>query len=263
MSQSHIYKCILKALDSRYNLDLKEEHLFERHDANVEWSHNCMVTQDWDELNEFIYANELTVSIADEKKPLYFDPHAKWSCLFLPKIKIRWSSRIKQIKLGNTIFNMLEGRWDAKGTVFTITDTDGIAVKIYPYHGTTATDQNNISSVPAAASPLALPLTLTLTSAPSLPLPPLTTCLIPFKNYTFTQMINDNDTLPTLSIADEKLECVYAAMHVNVSFNRQGLYINRKYREKTEYLNPADLPSDYRIIEPAAIELKSLKIKLT
>jgi hypothetical protein len=226
MLKSQPYTCIIKALENKYNLSLDgSSEPYERQDANIEWSHNCMVTQDWDELNEFIYTNELT--LAEDKKPLYFDPHAKWGCLFLPKIKIRWASRIKQIKLGHTIFNMLEGKWDSKGAfnINIINDrADGITIKIYPYHGTDT--QAGSASI----------------------------CLIPFKNYICTQIITN--MVPELCIVKEKLECVYAAIHVNVSFNRQGLYINRKYREKTEYLNPADLPSDYRIIEPAAIEFE-------
>ncbi len=227
MSQLSLY--VLKALNNRYHLTEQDTtEIFERNDTGAEWSHNCMVTQNWDELNEFIYTNELTLS--DESKPVYFEPHAKWSCLVLPKIKIRWTTRVKQIKLGSTLFNILEGQWDASGAFSPkIASADGLDVKIYPYHGSPA--------LCAAGS--------------------AGTVLIPFKNYTATQKI-PADTLPKLCVANENLECVYAAMHVNVSFNRQGLYINRKYREKTEYINQTDLPTDYTILEPASIAL-SLK----
>ena len=228
---------IIKALNNRYNLTEQETtDIFERNDTTVEWSHNCMVTQDWDELNEFIYTNEL--NMPDEKKPAYFEPHSKWSCIVLPKIKIRWTTRVKQIKLGSTLFNILEGKWDSSGAFLpNVAGADEISVKIYPYHASSQTLKESI-------------------------------VLIPFKNYTSTQQI-PADTLPKLCIANENLECVYSSMHVNVSFNRQGLYINRKYREKTEYVNQSDLPTDYTIIEPGTIEItlnddkiKNLKFNL-
>lgn len=214
---------IIKALNNRYNLTEQETTvIFERNDTTVEWSHNCMVTQDWDELNEFIYANEL--NMPDEKKPAYFEPHSKWSCIVLPKIKIRWTTRVKQIKLGSTLFNILEGKWDSSGAFLpNVAGADGISVKIYPYHASSQALKEAI-------------------------------VLIPFKNYTSTQKI-PADSLPKLCIANENLECVYSTMYVNVSFNRQGLYINRKYREKTEYVNQSDLPTDYTIIEPGTIEI--------
>jgi hypothetical protein len=230
---------ILKALNNRYNLtEQATTDIFERNDTTVEWSHNCMVTQDWDELNEFIYTNEL--NMPDEKKPAYFEPHSKWSCIVLPKIKIRWTTRVKQIKLGSTLFNILEGKWDSSGAFLpNVASADELAVKIYPYHASSPAlkDTNSNEAI----------------------------VLIPFKNYTSTQKIPD-DTLPKLCIANENLECVYSTVYVNVSFNRQGLYINRKYREKTEYVNQSDLPTDYTIIEPGSIEIRlnddKIKIQL-
>ena len=242
---------ITQAIDKRFNFNLKQTDSPTTstaetglQSANFEWSHQCLVTQDWDELNEFIYTNEL--SIPEHKKPLYFDPHAKWSCMLLPKVKIRWFSRVKQVKVQNALYNVIEGSWNATGEFCPKMSTDAAdgepIVKILPYF---ATAESSSSSY----------------------------VLIPFKDYSVTHLITEiaeeTKLLPTLTVANETLECVYAAMHFNISFNRQGLYINRKYRDKTEQISQQDLPDNAIIIEPAVINISFknnqslLKINLT
>jgi hypothetical protein len=242
------YKYITQAIDRRFKFNaMPDTQAPDSHPSlNFEWSHQCLVTQDWDELNEFIYTNE--INIPEHKRPEYFDPHSKWSCMLLPKVKIRWFSRVKQVKILNTLYNVIEGTWNASGEFcpkMSSDTADGEAViKILPYFGVRE--------------------------------PMVSTCvLIPFKDYSVTHLIRETaeeegkSLLPTLTVADETLECVYAAMHFNISFNRQGLYINRKYRDKTEQINMLDLPANTIIIEPAVIDISFknnqslLKINLT
>lgn len=243
------YTYITQALDKRFNFNTSGLTLTKEcpQSGNFEWSHQCLVTQDWDELNEFIYTNEL--SIPEHKKPLYFDPQSKWSCILLPKVKIRWFSRVKQVKVLNTLYNVIEGSWNESGEFCPKMSTDAAdgeaVVKILPYFGSTP-------SIVTDTKPACV--------------------LIPFKDYSVTHLITEETEaglIPTLTVANETLRCVYAAMHFNISFNRQGLYINRKYRDKTEQITHLDLPDSATIIEPAVIDISFknnqslLKINLT
>jgi hypothetical protein len=242
MSSCPYTSYITQAIDKKFNFASTHQ---ETGLANTgfEWSHQCLVTQDWDELNEFIYTNDL--SIPEHKRPEYFDPQSKWSCMLLPKVKIRWFTRVKQVKICNTLYNVIEGSWNEAGEfcpkMSTDADDGDAVVKILPYFGSPSVG-------PASA-------------------------LIPFKDYSVTHLMTEDaeavQMLPTITVANETLECVYAAMHFNISFNRQGLYINRKYRDKTEQISMADLPENTVIIEPAVINISFknnqslLKINLT
>ncbi len=190
----------------------------------IEWDHKCIVTQDWDELNEFIYVNELPMSA-----PLYFAPQSNWSCLVVPKIKIRWAFRAKQIKLGEKLYNALEGFWGDNGIfVPNVASDDGIVVKIY-YSGKQSPEASAIA-------------------------------LIPFKTYVAVNKVE----APTITIAKERIKCVYGAACSVINFNRQGLYINRKYRDKIEQTS---LPENFVIIDPSSIHIirrdTDLKINLS
>ena len=218
MSLSHKY--IMDSLNTRFNLCKKNVSLDPENTPDLEWSHICLVTQDWDELNEFIYKNELSMT-----PPLYFSPQSNWGCILLPKIKFKWTTRAKQVEIGCQLYNVLEGVWDDSGA-FIIDKT----LKIYPYF-------------------------------PSIVGHSVNTILIPFKTYTSTNIIPGTE-LP-LKIGGETLECVYAGMHCSVNFNRQGLYINRKFRDKVEQMPFDKLPEKYSILEPAVIELNGLIINLS
>lgn len=226
----------INAINNRFNMDIPTEKSFSRCDDSVECDHHCLVTQDWDELNEFIYTREL--AIPDTKRPVYFTPQSNYGLLIWPKIKIRWAFRAKQIKLGQKLYNILEGTWEAGAFVPKLEVKSKVKVKLFPYQ----------SEEP-----------LTSEGEPAI-------VLIPFKNYTNTSSVAAD--IPTFSIADENVTCVYGSVHYSVSFNRQGLYINRKYRDKVEQVTPENLPENYIIIEPETIHISfsnihNLKINLT
>ena len=240
MNDTEPYKYIINALEKRFNLNIKDQEKKEPvKDIGLEWSHVCIVTQHWDELNEFIYINDIEIS--ESKKPPYFDPYSKWSCILLPKVKIRWETKAKQLKIGQQLYHMLTGSWDDSGafipSIQSVKKTP--VVKIYPYF-----HQENKSN----------------------------TVLIPFKSYKTTSLLLTEEDIkeqmiPTITIAKEQLDCVYAAVHYNVSFNRQGIYINRKFRETIEEISLDCIDDDFIIIEPAMIDIalrnsSLLKIKL-
>lgn len=226
---SYEYNSIKRALNKRFNLSLNiTNDNYESNAVNLEWSSLCMVTQEFDELNEFIYYNE--ISIDDEKKPVYFDPQSKWAFILLFKIKIRWETKLKQVKLGQQYYHILNGAWDKDAFVPNLESKD-VSLKIYPFNSTKV-------------------------------YPPVV--LVPFKDYNVTKLKTE---IPELVIANETLKCEYSALYYHVSFNRQGIYINRKFRDIKDEIGLENLPAEYIIIEPAAIEFTKtgqslLKIKL-
>lgn len=248
MTDSEPYKYIITALEKRFNLNLKNQEarevreVREVKDTGLELSHLCIVTQHWDELNEFIYTND--IQLPESKKPPYFDPYSKWSCILLPKVKIRWETKAKQVKIGQQLYHMITGAWDESGAFIPSIQAqpvkDAPVVKIYPYF----CEENKPKTV-----------------------------LIPFKSYKKTSLLLTEEELkaqmiPTITIAKEQIDCVYAAVHYHVSFNRQGIYINRKFRETTEEISLDCIHDDFIIIEPAMIEvtlrnLSLIKIKLS
>jgi hypothetical protein len=209
---------IINALNQRFklNIKLKLDHLESILTEAVEWDHKCIVTQDWDELNEFIYVNELHMSA-----PLYFAPQSKWCCLVVPKIKIRWAFRAKQIKLGENLYNALEGVWDNGSFIPNVASND-IVVKL---------------KVKVKVKVNHKPKTSTI-------------ALIPFKTYV---AVNKIESPPTITVANERIKCVYAASCTVINFNRQGLYINRKYRDKID--EQTEIPEDFVIIDPSSIHI--------
>jgi hypothetical protein len=160
--------------------------------------------------------------------------------MLIPKIKIRWATRAKQIKIGKIMYNILEGSWDGQGAFVPhlaaqpADDKSKIkSLQIFPYHPTKSMSECSV-------------------------------ILIPFKNYCCTQT---DMAAPEVSIANEPLKCVYSAVHYNVNFNRQGLYVNRKYRDKME---AEQMPENFTIIEPASMQINftnlthiTLKINLS
>jgi hypothetical protein len=211
---SQVHNCIENALDKKFKLGKK----LPEYPSELEWFNFCLVTQDWDELNEFIFTNNL--KIPESARPVYFNPQSKWSCLYLPKIKIRWKENY-QVRLGCTMYNILEGEW-LNGYFIPKIAPGNMLVKIKPYY-----------------IDYKLPNVV----------------LIPVKSYCVSQNITE---IPTVTIADENLDCVYASMYCNVSFNRQGLYINRKFRDKVVEIDISKLPLEYIIVEPAFIEISSI-----
>ena len=227
---SQAYKCIETALNNRFNFVNSEKDIYQSKTNGLEWTNLCMVTQEFDELNEFIYFNELVID--DEKRPEYFDPQSKWAFILLFKIKMRWETKVKQIKLGQQYYHVLLGSWQDGAFLPNIEDKD-VVLKIYPFFKIQQEQYCNV-------------------------------VLIPFKDYKVTKLKTET---PELVIANENLKCVYSATHYNVSFNRQGLYINRKFRDIKDQIALDSLPEDYLIIEPSVIEFTRnnqslLKIKL-
>lgn len=75
------------------------------------------------------------------------------------------------------------------------------------------------------------------------------TVLIPYGDIVIKRSDGESD-----SDVGKPLNCRYALTYYSICFNRSGLYVNRKYRDKTEITKLET--DDYIIIEPKGIEIK-------
>lgn len=179
------------------------------------WSALCTVTQDIDELNEYIYINKLNLQI----KPKYFDPKGKWVYITQPKIKLRWHNRIRQCQIGKQLYNIVPGTWDVEGNSY-------------------------IPDIEENKCVCKIKTNQTIENPPS-------KTLIPFRSYYHTEL----GYAPNINIEGHRMECVYPLVHYHVHFNRQGLYVNRKYREKIDLISLEELGDDFLILDPIALEI--------
>ena len=135
-----------------------------------------------------------------------FLPHNSWGALVKNKIKISWKNRCKHTMDNNQLCNVVEGMC-----------REGI---FYP----DLTDPKAVVSIKST----------------DIPIPEGTTrMLIPFNDYT-TLIPLTASLIPSLKMGDTRLACQGAWSYYNISINRQGLYINRKFREKKDIIESND-----------------------
>lgn len=127
----------------------------------------------------------------------YFSPHGKWSVINFNKIKIKWANRCQQIQNDDGIWTILEGEWK-DGNFLPYIESDRVKVVIRPLHR-----QQSEGRV-----------------------------LVPFQS--FHHITDISGQVPQVRFEKNTLECVSPKSIAVISVNRQGVYINRKYREKME-----------------------------
>lgn len=129
-----------------------------------------------------------------------FVPNCKWSCINMNKIKVQWAKRIQQVERNGKLYNIIPGKWDAD-----------------IFHPEMAS--NNII----------------VTIKPVKPIEPADPgyLMLPFHTYHVVEDITD--LVPVLKFGRITLDCVQPRSLKSVSINRQGIYINRKYRDKVEH----------------------------
>lgn len=196
---------LIKTINNRFGLNIDSGFDFD-FDRN-KWDCLCLVTQDIDQLNEFVYKNNIQLRL-NKHKLIYFEPSCQWSYILLPKTKIHWEYRCNQVSLGDTIYNVLYGSWDQG---YFCPAINGVKIKAVNI------DQGK------------------------------NCVLIPFKTYQCTEFNKDPYKL---SVAGQEFNCVYPIEHYSINFNRRGIYINRKNRDK---INLVELPEEFTIIEPEHI----------
>jgi len=188
--------------------------------ANNGWSCITYATQDFDSLAEFMYTFHLKLN--NPKPPVYFDPSAQWVYIRLPKLKLRWKddNRVKQAKIGVRYYNIVAVCWKDNTIILPI---------------------NNGSCI----------------IAPTFPVPEdqqVETVLIPCGGMDIT--LTDKD--PDIRVSGHNFTCKYPLTHYSICFNRQGIYVNRKFRDKTDLIDLSQLPDSYIVVEPKEIILTDI-----
>ena len=134
----------------------------------------------------------------------YFAPHGKWSVINFNKIKVKWAKRCQQVKTDDGIWTVLEGTW--KDQVFLpYLESDSIKVVIHPLSQSQSQSQSQS---------------------------PEGRLLVPYQSY--HQVTDITAQVPQVRFERSLLECVNPKSIANISVNRQGIYVNRKYRDKIE-----------------------------
>jgi hypothetical protein len=190
---------IEKAIQKTFNI--KKRHIFCETVINngVEISGIAIASQDAHELQEFAH-------IEGFKDLLYdFVPNCKWSCLNLNKIKIQWDARSQQKQINGQLYNIISGAWDENKEFIAFALSKKIKVTIVPEPNLIPNIDTNIKHI-----------------------------LVPYHTY---QKINDiSDIVPSLKFGKIKLDCIDPKDLQLISINRQGIYINRKYRDKVDII---------------------------
>jgi hypothetical protein len=170
--------------------------------SGVEISGFAVASQEARELNDIMRSEGHHDGFYD------FAPNCKWSVLNMNKIKVQWAARCSQVLIQNQIWNIVAGSWEE--AVF-IPDVlfDRIRVEIRPIGKDIL--QSTVNYV-----------------------------LIPHATYHIQSDISN--MIPQIRFGKKQLECVQPKSIATVSVNRQGLYVNRKYREKTRLVA---LPPDH------------------
>lgn len=204
-----------REINKRFGLSLKIEN---HEEINKDAILNCLTytTQDYDSFIEFMYTFNLKLDLV--MPPAYFEPNTHWSYIRLPKIKLKWRENIKvpQVKVGLRDYNLINGTWMDDGKII-LPVLENASCIIKPLY-TVPVEQRNKN------------------------------ILIPYGEFNRTKI----DREPSIKVDGHTLSCKYPLTHYCVSINRQGIYINRKYRDKTEYIA---LPEQYIIVEPKEVIL--------
>lgn len=157
------------------------------------------------------HASELNDVIIGCNVPLYhFVANGKWSCINFNKVKVNWKNSCTQTMVSGITYNIIIGHWK-NGSFFPDMLDCKTIVKITP------------RPVPEPE-----PESQTL-------------ILLPQQVYHTSHDIK----VPTIRFNKQELECIKPKNSYTISINRQGVYINRKYRNKTVMV---EVPPNCKII---------------
>lgn len=176
----------------------------------VEISGLAIASQEASQLNEILKAE------GHAYEPVYhFAPNGRWSLLNFNKIKVQWAEKCMQCEGsdGTDIFNIIKGKW--KNGIFI---PYLLSPKVYAEIIPTDKDQFQEKTVRISSSGEDAEI------------------MIPHKVYKVQQDLDD------IKVRFERktLECVNPRSIMTISVNRQGIYINRKFREKVNMINSLD-----------------------
>lgn len=224
---SLIQNNIEQALEHTFNMKRKKPfHNGTVVNHGIEIRGYALASQDCHQLEEFAKSEGFDIKID-------FTPNRKWSCLNISKIKVQWSEKVKQISRNGQIYNLIPGKWISEAEF--IPDIISTNTRVVIKNTSTSTNPSpDDSRLPGNS------------------------ILIPFKAY---QRTNDiSHLVPTVKFGDQKMECYKPQDLQNISINRQGIYINRKYRDKVEL---TDDNTEYMMVDTYDLTLHYLDNVLT
>lgn len=216
---SILHKFLISEIKKKFNLSPPNESsdtIPEYEETDV-WGHHAVVTQEVDELNEFVY--KLGLKLTEPLMFMYFEPHSTLSYILLPKIKLHWQEKISQTRVDGKVYNIItEYSYNKKHNLIILGNLDCVAYLQLQQGSDFEKIANGHVPLLISTDPL-------------------------------ISTIRDCEP-PRIRILRKKLKYAYPMIHFNVVINRQGIHVNRKHREKQDFI---DCPSDFFILEPFQI----------
>ena len=188
------------AIQRAFNIKKYPIQEVRKEDNGLEVNGFAIASQNATELNE--------VAIGYHIPPYHFVANGKWSCINFNKIKVKWTEVCSQTDTPDGIYNILTGYWDS--------------MSFYP---DVMNDKTVVKITPTSTHAHARTRTRTRTKI-----------MVPLATSYASKVIK----VPKIRFNKNELESVEPKNISSVSVNRCGIYINRKYRDKTVMVDTPD-----------------------
>lgn len=196
-----------QAIQRSFNIKKSSNFIDTVLDDGIEISGYAIASQETHTLNEILGTEGHLTDVS----PYYFAPNGKWSVINFNKIKIIWADRCRQVQDDNgLIWNIVSGHWRNKTFIPNVL-SKGVHVEFES-------------------------LDMTETE----PEPSEHNALLPHIIYRSNQDISK--LVPQVRFSNCLLECIRPLSLETVSINRQGIYINRKFRDKIDLCDYKNIP---------------------
>jgi hypothetical protein len=198
---------IEQAIQRSFNIKKSSNIIDNVSNDGIEISGYAIASQEAHTLNEILGTERQLTDVS----PYYFAPNGKWSVINFNKIKIRWADRCRQVQDDNgCIWNIVSGHW--RDRIF-IPDvlSNGVHIEFESLDMTEPEPEPSDHSV-----------------------------LLPHTIYRSNEDIST--VVPQVRFSNCLLECIRPLSLETISINRQGIYINRKFRDKIDLCDCKNIP---------------------
>lgn len=185
-----------QAIQRSFNIKKSSNFIDSVLDDGIEISGYAIASQEAHTLNEILGTEKHLTDVS----PYYFAPNGKWSVINFNKIKIRWADQCRQVQDDNgLIWNMVYGHWRNKTFIPNVSKGVYVEFESLDMLGSEPSDHN---------------------------------ALLPHIIYRSNEDIGT--LVPQVRFSNCLLECIRPLSLETISINRQGIYINRKFRDKID-----------------------------
>lgn len=191
---------IINGIQEAFKIKLKDKLDPKDHtsitESGFEANYTSFASQEAQQLNHYI-------KNIDPNGPMIylFAPHGKWSVVIIPKIKAQWLNRCQHVTINKSVMNVIPGMYKRDGFYPYMSDTE-VSVRIRHGNG------HGHGLGPGVI-------------------------MVPHQIYRIYN-VTPSEHIPSVSFKGDVLQCVDPCTYSLVSINRQGIYINRKYRHKID-----------------------------